>query len=68
LALNASLQYRLKDNRMLHHSFGAILDYIVERAGGVNVYDITKYETYPTLLLNEYFGQPSTISLYSLNR
>jgi hypothetical protein len=53
---------------MLHHSFGAILDYIVERAGGVNVYDITKYETYPTLLLNEYFSQPSTISLYSLNR
>lgn len=68
MANNASLQYRIRDNRGLHGSFGKILDYIVERSGGVNVYDITKYENYPTILINEYFNQPSTIQLFSLNR
>ncbi len=35
----------------LHESFDAALDYIVEKAGGVNVYDITSYHPYPDLLI-----------------
>ena len=51
----------------LHDSFDDALEYIVDRAGGVNVYDITKYHEYPDLLINSYLGQPDIVKLYSLN-
>ena len=35
----------------LHNSFDTALDFIVERAGNINVYDITKYHEYPDLLI-----------------
>jgi len=35
----------------MHNTFDQILDLIVNLAGGVNVYDITKYKDYPTLIL-----------------
>ena len=68
LILNATYQNRLRDWRNLHHSFGLVLDYIVERSGGVNVYDITKYHNYPTSLINEYFQRPENIALMRINR
>lgn len=44
-----------------------MLNTITNGTGGVNVYDITKYERYPTSLLDEYFGSPDVISLYGLD-
>lgn len=61
LILNSSLQNRALNYTALHHSFGQVLDYIVQKSGGVNVYDITSYNRYPTVLVNEYFNQLSTI-------
>lgn len=66
--MNATFQNRNRNWKDLHNSFGEVLDYIVERSGGVNVYDITIYHHYPTLLVNEYFDNPDTISLFSLNK
>lgn len=40
---------------------------ITNGTGGVNVYDITKYEKYPTSLLDEYFNSPDVIALYGLD-
>jgi hypothetical protein len=36
----------------LHESFYKVLNTITNGTGGVNVYDITKYEPYPTSLLD----------------
>lgn len=44
-----------------------MLNTIVNGTGGVNVYDITKYEKYPTSLLDEYFNSPDVISLFGLD-
>lgn len=52
LILNASLQNRGRNWKDLHNSFGEVLDYIVQSSGGVNVYDITSYHRYPTILVN----------------
>ena len=37
--------------RDLHDSFDDALEYIVDKAGGVNVYDITKFHDYPDALV-----------------
>lgn len=44
-----------------------MLDNIVDWAGGVNVYDFTKYHDYPTDLLEEFFWDPEVKSLFKLN-
>jgi len=31
---------------------------IVDMAGGINVYDLTKYRDYPDEIIGEYFGDP----------
>lgn len=36
-------------------------------AGGVNVYDFTKYKSYDSDLLNAYFNDENIISLFKLN-
>jgi hypothetical protein len=36
----------------MHNTFEQVLGLIVEVSGGVNVYDITKYKDYPSLLLD----------------
>ena len=51
----------------MHDSFDDALDYIVTKAGGVNVYDITSYHEYPDALIGEYLGQPDIKKLYSIN-
>ena len=51
----------------LHESFYKALNTIVNGTGGVNVYDITKYNRYPTSLLDEYFADNEVISLYGLD-
>lgn len=51
----------------MHDSFDDALDYIVQKAGGVNVYDITKYHDYPDELIGMYLGQPDIVKRYSLN-
>jgi hypothetical protein len=68
MILNGTFQNRMRNYKDMHKTFGDVLDYIVERSGGVNVYDITSYDRYPTILINEYFDQPSTIDLFSLNK
>lgn len=37
-------------------------------AGGVNVYDITKYREYPDLIINEYLGNYDVQTLFGLRR
>ena len=53
--------------RELHNSFDLALDLIVELAGGVNVYDITKYRDYPTELVRMYLSNPDIIKMFKLN-
>ena len=51
----------------MHNTFEQVLGVIVEVSGGVNVYDITKYKDYPTLILEEFFGNPDVKSRFKLN-
>ena len=51
----------------MHKSFDLALDLIVEFAGGVNVYDITKYHDYPTQLLESFFDNPDVVNRFKLN-
>ena len=37
-------------------------------AGGVNVYDITKYRRYPDIIISEYLGNYDIQTLFSLRR
>lgn len=67
MIMNATFQDRIRSWRELHDSFDNVLDYIVEKAGHVNVYDITKYHDYPDVLISDYLGQPDTKKLWSLN-
>lgn len=48
LIINSTFQYYNKEWDHLHDSFDRVLDYIAECAGGVNVYDFTKYKPYPS--------------------
>ena len=53
--------------RDLHDSFDDALDYIVEMAGNVNVYDITKYQEYHTELIASFIGNPDNQKRFRLN-
>ena len=68
IIINATYQDRIRDWTGLHDSFDDALDYIVTKAGGVNVYDITKYHDYPDELIGQYLGQPDIVTRYSLNK
>ena len=48
LIINSTFQYRSRLWSDLHDSFDKVLDSIVDWAGGVNVYDFTKYKDYPS--------------------
>lgn len=50
LIINATFQYNNREWEHLHDSFDTILDYIAFEAGGVNVYDFTKYKPYESLI------------------
>lgn len=65
--MNATFQDRVRAWRDLHDSFDNVLEYIIDKAGGINVYDITKYHDYPDILIEEFLSQPDTIKLFSLN-
>lgn len=67
LILNATYQNKGRLWKDLHNSFNKVLDFIADRSGGVNIYDITIYHMYPTLLVGEYFNNPDVISLFGLN-
>jgi len=67
LILNATFQERTRDWRNLHNTFDQVLDMIVDLAGVVNVYDITKYKAYPTQLLESFFGSPDIKNKFKLN-
>jgi vitellogenic carboxypeptidase-like protein len=47
IIINATFQEREQNWAELHDSFDRALDLIVEMAGGINVYDLTKYRDYP---------------------
>lgn len=64
--MNATYQERNKHWSDLHDSFDKALELIVDMAGGVNVYDITKYHDYPTLIIDEYLGKLETKRLFGL--
>ena len=68
MIINATFQDRIRAWRDLHDSFDNILDYIVQKAGGINVYDITSYQDYPDILISEFLGQPDIKKLFSLNQ
>ena len=67
IILNTTYQERIKDWRGVHDSFDKALDLIVYFAGGVNVYDITKYHDYPTQLLESFFEDTDMITKFKLN-
>lgn len=68
MILNATFQERRRYWRDLHDTFDNTLDLIVNLAGGVNVYDITKYRDYPDLIINEYLSNYDTQTLFGLKR
>ena len=68
IILNGTFQERRRYWRDLHDTFDKALDLIVEMAGGVNVYDITKYREYPDLIINEYLGNYNVQTLFGLRR
>lgn len=67
MIINATFQDRIRAWRDLHDSFDNVLDYIVEKAGNINVYDITKYHDYPDVLISEFLNQPDNKKLFFLN-
>lgn len=67
LILNATYQERNRDMDQLHNTFDMALDLIVDMAGGVNVYDITSYQDYPTQILESFFENPDVVSRFKLN-
>lgn len=52
MIINATFQDRIRAWRDLHDSFDNILEYIVSKAGNINVYDITSYQDYPDILIS----------------
>ena len=48
MIINSTFQSNNHEWSYLHDSFDKVLDSIVEWAGGVNVYDFTKYKAYPS--------------------
>ena len=64
--MNGTFQDRRKYWKDLHDTFDKALDLIVEMAGGVNVYDITKYKEYPNLIIDEYLGNYDNQNLLGL--
>ena len=66
IIINATYQDRANLWSDLHDSFDDALDYIVEKAGQVNVYDITKYHDYHDELIASYLGDPNNKKLYHL--
>jgi hypothetical protein len=67
MIINATFQDRIRAWKDLHDSFDNILDYIVTKAGDINVYDITKYYDYPDVLISEFLGQPDIKKVFSLH-
>ena len=51
----------------MHDTFDYVVEGIAEVAGGLNVYDITKYHPYPTKLIESYLESPDIQKLYELN-
>jgi hypothetical protein len=56
----------MRKMRDLHDSFDLALDYITNKSGGVNVYDITKYRPYPTRLIDSFLSTPENIKRFKL--
>ena len=67
IIINATYQWRMSYWDDLHDSFDDALDFIVDRAGDINVYDITKYEPYPDILIQEYLDNFDIKKLYHLD-
>jgi len=68
MILNGTFQERRQLWNDLHDTFDNVLELIVEMAGGVNVYDITKYRPYPDMIINEYLGNWDIQTLFNLRR
>jgi carboxypeptidase C (cathepsin A) len=66
IILNGTFQERRQYWKDFHDTFDLALDLIVQMAGGVNVYDITKYIEYPDMIINEYLGNYDIQTLYGL--
>lgn len=56
--MNSTYQERNRKYIEMHDTFDLALDYIVNKSGGVNVYDITKYRPYPTRLIDSFLSTP----------
>lgn len=57
------MNYRWRD---LHESFYKVMNLITSTTG-LNVYDITKYKSYPTILIDQYLTDPAIMALYKLD-
>jgi hypothetical protein len=67
LILNATYQERTRNMRDMHMSFDLAFDLLNTMTGGINVYDITKYQDYPTQLLDSFLGSPDNKKRFALN-
>lgn len=52
----------------MHSTFDLALNLIVTMSGGVNVYDITKYQSYPTQLLESFFDNADILEKFKLKK
>lgn len=67
LIMNSTYQKNRHKWEDMHETFDNVIEGIADVAGGVNVYDITKYHVYPTKLIESYLDSPDIIELYKLN-
>ena len=68
LMLNATYQERRRDWKSMHSTFDMALNLIVTMSGGVNVYDITQYHSYPTQLLESFFDDTDILDRFKLKK
>ena len=67
MIINATYQERLRLWDDLHDSFDQALDKIVDWAGGINVYDIKKYQDYPDAIVGMYLDSFEARNIFKFN-
>lgn len=67
MIINATYQERLRLWDDLHDSFEVVLGKIEDWSGGINVYDIKKYQVYPTALVDMYLNSPEARNIFKFN-
>ena len=67
IIINATFQEQRKLWDDLHKTFEQVLGTISRAAGGINVYDITKFHEYPDVLIGTYLESTEAKVIYKFN-